>query len=296
MAVFTIAVWLLCGLVEQQWWIQLVCFSASAYLMVEMSNSNALLRVRSRMVPAVFLALSCTGCFLFGSLRGCLVQLCFVASFIILFHTYQDNESPGRTYYSFLCVGLASLVFPQTIFFVPLIWLLMATQLQSLSLRTWLASIIGIFTPYWLLLPYWLLRQDLSWLSAHVDSLTTFAIPADALPAGVPVKLVAVFSFTVLLFLMGVIHIWHRSFEDKIRIRLLYGFFTSMSLAIILFVILQPQHYFVLMPLLFVCASPIIAHFLTLTQTRLTNLVFIICTIVALLLIGLNFAGPLLGI
>ena len=69
-----------------------------------------------------------------------------------------------------------------------------------------------------------------------------------------------------------------------------------MSLAIILFVILQPQHYFVLMPLLFVCASPIIAHFLTLTQTRLTNLVFIICTIVALLLIGLNFAGPLLGI
>jgi hypothetical protein len=107
---------------------------------------------------------------------------------------------------------------------------------------------------------------------------------------------VLVFAFTLVLAVVGMFHFWQYSFEDKIRIRLLYGFFTSMSLAIILFVILQPQHYFVLMPLLFVCASPIIAHFLTLTHTRLTNLVFIICTIVALLLISLNFAGPLLGI
>ena len=295
MAVFTSGVWLLCGLITQKWWIQFLCFAASVYLMVETSNSNALLRVRSRMVSAVFMALSCAACFLFGSLTVSIVQLCFITSLLLLFHTYQDKQSSGLTFYSFLCIGLSSLVFPQIIFFVPLIWLLMGTQLQSLSIRTWLASVVGVLTPYWLLLPYLLYLQDFSWLYQHVTALASFTPSSQAMPAMMSAGRIAVFIFIVLLCLTGIIHFWHRSFEDKIRIRLLYGFFTCMSLGTIAFMLLQPQHFDTLLCMLTVCASPLIAHFLTLTNSRLTNIVFIACVVITLLLIVLHFVEPWIG-
>jgi len=91
------------------------------------------------------------------------------------------------------------------------------------------------------------------------------------------------------------VHFWLHSFEDKIRIRLLYGFFTSMLLFCTLLLCLQPQHYKVLMPLLTVFASPLIAHFLTFTQSRLTNIVFIVVGVLTLALIVLNLWRPSLS-
>ena len=108
--------WLLGGLVKEQWWLQFACFLLTTYLMVELNNSNALIRIYSRIVSATFLVLSCMACFLFPSLPGNFTQLCVVAACLILFRSYQDKASTGWTYYGFLCVGLASLTFIHILF------------------------------------------------------------------------------------------------------------------------------------------------------------------------------------
>ena len=48
MATYGLAVWLAAGLVSQNWWPQLLCFALSAYMMVEMNNSFALLTAASK--------------------------------------------------------------------------------------------------------------------------------------------------------------------------------------------------------------------------------------------------------
>ena len=178
-ALIALAVWLLCGLIDRGWWGQLICFAVSAYLMVELSNGNALLRVRSRMVSSVFLILSCTFCFNFGSLSAGIVQLCSVAAIIILFHSYQDDQAPGWTFYAFLCLGLGSMAFIQLLIFAPIAWLLMAVYLQSLSLRTWVASLIGLVTPYWFAGVYLLFERDFSPVVGHFEQLGLLALPPD---------------------------------------------------------------------------------------------------------------------
>ncbi|MBR6121119.1 MAG: hypothetical protein IKQ05_01850 [Prevotella sp.] len=279
---YSLVVWILSGLITHSWWLQLACMVISTYLMAELSNASALIRVRSRMVSSVFLALSTTATFLFGSLPGGFVQLCFIAMLILLFRTYQDRHAPGWTFYGFLCIGLASMVFVQIFFFVPLLWLVMLTQLQSLRWRSWTASLIGLLTPYWFASAWVAYRQDISLAINHFRPLAEFPFPYAY--ATLTVGQVLVFAFTITLMILGVVHFWNKSFEDKIRIRQLYGGLLAISLFSIAFLVLQPQHYDALMRIIVVCANPFIAHLFTLTHTRITNILFCTTAVLTLLL------------
>lgn len=274
-------------------WPQLVCFAVSCYLMVELSNANALLRVRSRMVTATFIALSCAASPLFASFTGTFVQLCFIIAMLLLFLTYQRPDSVGRIYYAFLFVGLSSMAFVQVLYFVPLLWLLMATQLQSFSIKGLSATLLGLITPYWIASVWCLFERDFTPMTEHFAKLAQLAVPYRDMT--INIGLLAVVVLTIVLSITGIVHFWLHSFEDKIRIRLLYGFFTSMLLFGTLLLCLQPQHYEVLIPLLTVFASPLIAHFLTFTQSRLTNIVFIVVSVLTLALIVLNLWRPSLS-
>jgi thiol:disulfide interchange protein len=123
--VYAVAIWLLTGLLKEQWWIQFVCFAASVALMMELNNQNLLIRVFSRMVSSIYIVLTCTAVFLFPSLSGAILQLCTIAALCLLYHTYQDKASMGWIYFAFLCVGLGSLMDIHMFWYVPLLWVIM---------------------------------------------------------------------------------------------------------------------------------------------------------------------------
>lgn len=284
-AVYAIGIWLLSGLTTHHWWPQLACLAASCYLFIEISNSNALLRVRSRMVTTTFLFLTCMYPEAFGSLTSAFTQLGFIVTTLLLFNTYQDNLSMGKVFYAFLCISLCSLAFVHVLFLVPVLWLMMYTQLQSFSLRTFFASIIGLITPYWFLSLWFIYVQDFSLLGQHFAALGVFE-PIDYMEASLEQVLVS--SFLLILSIASIIHFWHNSYEDKMHIRMLYGFFTLMTLLLMLFIALQPQHFDILIGLVFVCASPLIAHLLTLTSTRFTNIAFFVILATCLIITTIN--------
>ena len=170
---FAVIVWLLCGLVNRQWWTQFLCFAVTTYLMMLLNSLHALIRIFSRIVSCVFLALSCAACFSFPSIRGGIMQLCVVAFYIILFLTYQDKQSAGKTFYAFACLGVGTMAYAQLTFFVPLFWIFMATNLLTMSWRTWGASVIGLLAPYWFACSWMALQADFTPL---IDTLLPWAI------------------------------------------------------------------------------------------------------------------------
>ena len=273
-----LVVWLLAGLVSHELWLPFACFVATVYVMVELSNSDALLRVRSRMVSGVFMALSCTACFLFDNLQGGVVQLCMALSLYLLFQTYQSPQSVGRIYYAFLFIGVASLFFPQLLLFVPLLWVLMATQLQVYGWRVIIASLLGLLTPAWLIVSWLIFKGDLSIVTEWVNELTAFSLPF--VENGLNLLQIAVLVFVAVLGIVGIIHFWYKSFEDKTRVRLLYGFLTALSVTFVIAMILAPRHYDPLMRLTIVSVSPLVAHYFTFTRTRLTNILFLLAVLV----------------
>jgi len=297
-ALFSVVVWLLVGLVRLQLWPQLACFIATIYMVVEMTNQNALLRIRSRMVSSTFIVLSCASCFLFPQMTGGVAQLCMVAAFLMLFQTYQTSRCMGRIFYAFAAIGLGSLAFVQMLWYVPVLWLLMATQLQSMNWRTWLASMLGLAMPYWFALVWFLLpfnlsadwTADLSPLADHFALLADISRPSIPTPPYLLGSILAL-VLTLVLGAIGITHFWQYSFEDKIRIRLLYGFFTAMTAFTVFLILVQPQHFDVLMRLLTLCACPLIAHVLTFTSSRLSNILFFVALGLALALTVFNLIG-----
>jgi len=284
---YSIAIWLLAGLIQEQWWIQFGCFLLSAFLMVHLNNLNVLIRIYSRIVSVSFIILSSTAVFLFPSISGSIIQTCFIASLMTLYNCYQDRESPGWTFYTFLCLGIASLVDIHILFFVPVFWLMMIIIVYSFSWRTFLASFVGLLTPYWLwaAVALWLENGNMGMIIHHFSALKDFQI------LGYPplsFQQTLLVGFIGILGVTGVIHFLRTSTRDKIRTRQMYYSFIIIGLSAFLFLTLQPQHYDMLIRIMIIAVSPLIGHFLALTKTKITNIAFIVISGAVLVITAFN--------
>lgn len=287
-ALFGIGIWLLGGLIQHHWWIQFVCYALSTLLMVEINRGNALIRISSRSVSATFIILSCVACYLFPSMETGITMLCLTVSLLILLKTFQDPEAVGWTFYTFLLIGLISLMKVQALWLVPLYWLVMASCISSFSWRTFMASLLGLILPYFYLLGIVIFRfkDDLSPFTNHFLPLGDFIFPYGY--AQIPLSHSLTYGFLLILTLTGIIHFLRTSYNDKIRTRQFYYTFMLFDLAVFILIALQPQHFDLLLPLAIISTSPLIAHFITLTHTRITNIAFFVIIIAALVLIGFN--------
>ena len=156
----------------------------------------------------------------------------------------------------------------------------------------------GLAMPYWFALVWFLLpfnlsadwTADLSPLADHFALLADISRPSIPTPPYLLGSILAL-VLTLVLGAIGITHFWQYSFEDKIRIRLLYGFFTAMTAFTVFLILVQPQHFDVLMRLLTLCACPLIAHVLTFTSSRLSNILFFVALGLALALTVFNLIG-----
>ena len=122
-AVYALVIWAAAGVVTHGWWLQMACMGLTTYIIVELTNTNALLRVRSRMISSTFLVLGCSANFLFPSLSGALASLLFTASLIPFFNSYQKANTQRELYVAFLAIGAASISDVVILWLVPVLWL-----------------------------------------------------------------------------------------------------------------------------------------------------------------------------
>ncbi|MDD7273124.1 MAG: hypothetical protein SOZ07_04050 [Prevotella sp.] len=262
------------------------CLLFSNYLMMELNNANALIRIYSRMVSATFLILSSIAIFQFSSLALSIVTLCCIGYYTCLFRCYQDPNSQGWVFYAFLCVGLSSIVWVQALYFVPFLWIFLRTNLLAFNFKSWVSSLLGLLVPYVFYTAYLVYRQSFDRLIAHFTRLGEFSGLADYTCLSVAQLLY--FSFIFLCAFIGTTHFLRQQRNDSIRTRLFYGVFMTINTLAIIFLILQPQHFIPLIGVITVSTSPLIAHFFALTHTRGTNIVFKIITLSALALLAYN--------
>lgn len=281
-ATYGVVIWLVGGLIQQQWWIQFACFAIATYLMVELNNSNALIRIYSRSVSALFIVLSCIASFLFPSIEGAITQVCLVASLLFLFRSYQDKKAAGSTFYAFLFLTLGSLAHVHTLWLIPVYWIIMVFFIYSMSIRTFVASLLGFLLPYWCLFTWvlWRYGDDFSLFTQHFEPLGDYHVD----PTTLSLPLMLTFAFIVVLSITGLIHYLRTSFLDKIRIRQIYYSFIFLDAVSAVFLILQPQQYDMTLRVMIIATSPLIAHFISLTRTRFTNIAFFAILGVALIL------------
>ena len=275
------------GVIQHQWWIQLACYILATYLMILLNNFHALIRIYSRAITSAFIILSGVACFIFPSLEGCIVTVGLVASLLTLFTTYQNREAAGWIYYTFLILGVASVANIHFLVFIPIYWIMMIF-INSLSLRTFIASLFGLLTPYWI----WIAVV----LFFYKDNLTPFTSLFQPLTevsffnayGSIPLSHYLTYAFLVILAFTGIIHFLRKSYNDKIRTRQFYYSIIFFDIVVLVLLALFPQYYDLLFRPAIILTSPLIGHFIALTRTKITNIAFYLILITALLLTGFN--------
>ena len=286
--IYGTVVWLLAGLIQDGLWIQYGCFVLSVLLVMKMNNKNLLIRIFSRSVSVSFIFLFCAAVFLFHSWRGGIAQVCLIASLLLLYDCYQDNTAIDRTYYLFLLLGIGSLFDIQVFLYVPVFWLMMKVIVYSICWRTFLTSILGLITPYWLLAGWAMYHYRESFFThlTHdfVPETFSFSFGVDAIS---PIQM-GMILFTVFLLVISSIHFIRKSYLDKIRVRQLYYSFIMLACYSLLIIFLLPDNEGLAFRMLIVATSPLFGHFMALTNTKFTNIAFIVLTTAILLLTGFN--------
>lgn len=266
-------------------WGGLALAGLMTYILVEWNNSFQLLRVRSQMMGATFLAL--TAAFPQSHLLvwDLLPVVCLLLSYVVLFRAYGLYEPQGVIFHAFLFLGIGSLVEPLLLLLVPFFFFSIQVQLRALSPRSFCAGIIGVCLPYWFYLPYLLWKEGFSvvvmreWLQTFVPSIPDYL----AIPPSHWVGL----GTLLFLALVSILHFVRTSYNDKIRTRQYLYLLLVQEIPIALLAVAFPDRVDVFLPLLLLNTTPFVAHYFTLAKGRGMNLWFC-CWILIILWLGLS--------
>lgn len=273
MAVYGLLVTVAAGIVTGGLWLNFALLLVSTVMMAELNNRNALIRIYSRMVSCSFLVMTTMSLFLFKSIDVDVVQLTFIAFLLLLLRAYQNQSAVGWIFYAFLALGICSVVFPHILLLLPVLWIMMAVYIMCFSLKTFFASLLGIVFPYWFVAAWLLYTDNISYLATQFLSIVQFQRPFALEQIGLHQWLT--FGFIVLAAAIGAIHFILYSYQDRIRIRLIYEMFIALDAITLLFALVQPQHFDSLLGMAIVLTAPLIGHYIALTNSRLSNITFL---------------------
>ncbi len=285
-AIYCILVFVLSHVVTQVQWIQFPMLCASTVLMVVLNNTNSLIRIYSRMVSCSYAVVMVMSPFLGASLNVSVAQLSFIIFLFFIFHAYQDKRSVGWVFYAYAALGVASVVYVQLLFLLPVLWVLQATNVLAASLRTYCASLLGVIMPYWFMGGYCLYAGEPQTFVEHFYALANWQTPFDF--TSVDVHRLVTLAFVVVLGIVGTAHFLAYSYQDKIRTRMIYEMFIALEVCFMVLLMAQPQHFDMLLSLLVVVVSPLIGHFMSLTHSRLSNITFFVLITIAVFLTIFN--------
>lgn len=264
----------------------------TAYVLTEFDIKHQIIRVRSRMLSATFLALSAASDYLTASAINLLPAVTLLLAFTSLFNVYQSERPEKGVVHAFAVTSFGTLFAPTTCWLLPVLYISMI-KLRIFRWKSVLASWCGIaFTFFWADVYSYFTQENFAIIPSTQFLATLLPSPATDWTA-VPLRDTVNFTFVTLIFLFAIWHYGQTSFDDKIRVRTYYSIFACFSIAELLLIVLFPAHFNHLFFLFILTTSPFIAHYFTLARGRWVMTTWFIFWIVALLVLRLYNASLL---
>jgi len=250
-----------------------------------MSNGNALMRVRTWMVPSFFLVMSGV-IFSLHVLKPVQAGVILYAfSQYYLLKSYQEYHAERFIVVSFMFLGAASIFYPPLVYLALLYFVSMLVQLRAFMPRTILAGIFGLIIPIELYVVFLFLMGNPNQIYIYLDSVLkvgNFIIPKWTLTEMVNL------GFLILLFLIGCVHYAHTNFNDKIRTRMYFYIIILEATGLLALLALHPLNYNELLPFFLMECSPVVGHYLVFSRGKLGDIFFILIILLSIAVAGFN--------
>lgn len=264
--------------------LSLLSYFVTGYFLIQLNNRYLLIQRRASMQTSIFL-LFITACPILhiNYLAGVATVLTLFAIYN-LFKCYQSPSPMGYVMNSFVFLGLAGLLFPHLMLFVP-VFLFGVSYIHSLGFRNFIAAIMGLGIPIGLLWSYAFLTKNMELFYAPFLEIIQFEpISIENLQH----QSLATSLYFFLIFLISATFCMTNANKDKISTRIYLRFIITLVFFLFIYVFLQPGRSAFLLPPILAGVSILAAHYFVLTNSKASNL-FFICTVIGLMfLFGFN--------
>lgn len=257
----------------------------TAYLLIELNTFFALIRSRSSLPSALFVILYSSSLFLHEYGKGeCWILLLFLGSFYCLLRGHELKNTPGYTFHAFLGLGIASMIVPDLIYCIPLLFITMI-QMRMLNLRTFFAGILGYCIPFWILTGYDLYKGNEIQVLTWFNGITQWSLQ-DYLNIPLPQSVTVI--FVLLLSAISGINSMLLSLNDKVRTRIFIRVINITGIYITSLLVIKPMMINSLLPILMALASILFGYTMILKSNKFTNIFMIITVIFIAALAAFN--------
>lgn len=256
----------------------------TVFVMAEADNTLGLLRIRTTLLPCVWLMLTAVQPELHQLSAPHICSLCVALGLSLLLRCYQRVEPVGWVFHAFLCLGLGSLMFPPLLCLGLLFFLCLHAFMQALTPRTVAAGLVGIVFPYLVWAGICLWNEDATPLLGHFDDFWpsfSWATHPD-----IPFSRGVLWCVTLPLTLVGIVFYTSQSYADKIRVRMMHFACISQTLILLVAALMHPLSG-ELFSILQITASLHIAYFFSFARGRVVNVLFVL-TLLLLVFVALQ--------
>ena len=196
-----------------------------AFVLHRINDNEMLISERTQLVFMFSVLLTSTNSGLLPFSEVTIVLLCFVFMIHELFDTYQLPEATGKLFNVGVLIGVSGLLMPQILWFMPLIWIGMY-QFYSLTFRSFMASLIGVFIIYWFVLAWCVWTHDFSMFTSLYSSLVDISFFSIFLSfryyhVG--------FVLLSILLLVTLFYIKMDAINNRVRVRQMLSFLLNLS-------------------------------------------------------------------
>lgn len=291
MAIITILLWAFRPKQDALVWSSFAFVGLITYIIVEWNNQCQLLRIRSRMNSVTFMAFALMFPVVHDGALSWLPSLCLLGSYFILFKGYGAYKAQGYTFHAFLLLSIGSLVYPPMLLLALTLLISCSGQLRMLSMKPFVASLLGLALPYWIYaalvyvvqysplsphlvaapIVYEIGFHDLTW-----DAWTAFfPLRLPDYTQGVPLWQMVSVGFILLLAMRAMLHFVHTSYDDKISTRQYFYTMMLQAVPVAFFACWFPADIRFTLPLLIISVTPFVAHYFALSRGRGTDYAFV---------------------
>ena len=272
-------------LAAAMWWLPQQMFSVrcllglilcllTTFVVMETNAQQHIIRIRTRMMSCVWLVLAASLSFMHPLGEPIVAAAFLCVSYLLLFRSYQRHRPQAIVFHAFLMLGIGSFCAPVMLAMAIPYFLYLAIFLRSLTRRAFWAGILGIIVPYWCYAVWCFATGNLQNFLARLTEMAQYEIPNLEAITSMPFVWQVSAAVIILLSIVSIIHYLRTNYDDKIRVRMILYIYLSQTILLIAFLLLQPAHYQTTMALLVASASPLIAHYFSLTGSWFSTFFF----------------------
>jgi len=247
----------------------------NAFLLVQLNNKFTIIKTRTFFPVLIYLMLIGTWSLTHLHTSVHIILSLFIFLVFFLFDMYRDKNAVEQSFLIGLVIGICGIIFNPFLLFIPLIWFAYI-MFQTLSLRTFLASIFGVLS-CWLMyisVSYFFIQNFSFYNILSIQPNLSFEIIELSIPTLIYISIITLISIISIIGMYSNFHI------DAIHTRTKLNFFVLVLISVSILTLFFWSDFIYFLPIIGCVYAILVSHAFTLKQNKFFSILFIIFCIV----------------